>query len=67
MNKKVQQILAIAGVVLLVGLYILTLIFALMDNEYSTYLFKASIYATITIPVLLYGYLLIYKVLKNRK
>ena len=56
--KKLQRILAILGVVLLLALYASTMIFIGW--------FKASIAATIIVPVLLYAYMMIYRYLKNR-
>ena len=64
--KKLQRILAIAGVVLLVGMYAATLIFALSGSPESDGWFKASIACTIIVPVFLYANMLVYKVLKNR-
>lgn len=64
--KKLQRILALAGVVLLLALYASTLIFALSGSESSTGWFRASIAATIIVPVFLYAYMLIYRYLKNR-
>lgn len=63
--KKLKQILALAGVVILVGLYLLTFISSFIVTEYQASLFQASIYATIIIPIFLYGYMLIYRVLKK--
>ena len=53
--KKLQRILAILGVVLLLALYASTMIFALSGSENSIGWFKASIAATIIVPVLLYA------------
>ncbi|MGN0251800.1 MAG: hypothetical protein ACI4EH_10630 [Oliverpabstia sp.] len=64
--KKLQRIMAIAGVVLLVGMYAATLIFALSGSPESDGLFKASIACTIIVPVFLYANMLVYKVLKSR-
>ncbi len=60
-----KRILALIGAGLLVLLYLLTLVFSLMHTPYSTALFKASILATIIIPCLIYGYQLIYRLLKR--
>lgn len=65
--KKTKRILALTGVILLVLLYTSTLIFALIDSPWAMTCLKASVGATILLPVLLYGYQLIYRVLKNRK
>ncbi len=62
---KAKRILAMAGVIILVGLYASTLVFALMNNEHSMRLFMASIYATIIIPVMIYGYMALYKIAKK--
>ena len=64
--KKTKRILAITGVFLLTCLYISTLVFALIGSPVSADLFKASISATIIIPVLLYGYILTARVLAGR-
>lgn len=56
--KKTKRILALVIVVLLVLLYLSTLVFALLDAPVFTSLLKASVAATILLPVLLYGFLL---------
>ncbi len=61
--KKLQRILAIIGVVLLVGMYLITLVFALMDSPMASRLLMASIACTVVIPVLLYAFQLVYRVL----
>ena len=63
---KLKRIGAIALVVLLVGLYITTFILAFMKSPTAQALFQGSVIATIALPVMLYGYMLIYKYLKNR-
>lgn len=61
--KKVKKILAILGIVLLAGLYVSTLVFALMDGELSFRLLQISIFCTIAVPVLLYVCNMLYKLL----
>lgn len=52
------------GIIVLAGLYIMTFIFAATGSSY----FTASLYASIIIPVLLFVYQLIYRVVnKNKK
>ena len=58
--KKAKRILALSGVVLLVALYVATLVFALLDSPNSFALFKASVYCTIVIPVIVYSGTLIF-------
>lgn len=59
--KKVKQILALLGVIILIGLYVSTLVCALSSSENFMNLLMASIYATVIIPVLLWAYTLIYR------
>ncbi len=59
--KKTKRILALIVVILLVLLYLSTLIFALLDAPVFTSLLKASVAATILLPVLLYGFLLFHR------
>jgi len=67
MNKlKIKRIGALALVVILLGLYITTFILAFMKSPTAQKLFQGSVIATIAIPIMLYGYMLIYKYLKNR-
>lgn len=63
--KKVKQILAIIGIVFLVLLYLSTLICAIIDRTETMRLFQASILATVIIPVLLWAYSFIYKLIKK--
>lgn len=64
--KHFKRIFAFLGVILLAGMYICTLVFVLIGSPLADNLFKASILCTLLVPVLLYGYSLIYRVLKNR-
>lgn len=63
--KRMKRILCLAGVIFLLGLYLVTLISAFFTTKATAGLFKACVFSTIIIPILLYGYILIYRVLKN--
>lgn len=63
--KKVKQILAIIGIVFLVLLYLSTLICAIIDRTETMRLFQTSVMATVIIPVLLWAYSFIYKLIKK--
>lgn len=63
--KKLKQILALAGIAVLIGLYAATLISALSSSENFMDLLMVSIYATVVIPVLLWTYSFIYQLLKK--
>lgn len=64
--KKIKQILAILGIVLLVGLYIITLVCAITDQSQTMSMFKASVFASIIIPVLIWAYQFIYKLVTKK-
>lgn len=66
MKKNMKRFIAIIGLVILGALYAATLISAIFTTPEAPQMFKACLYATIVVPVLLYGYLLIYKVMKQR-
>ena len=59
---KIKRIFAIIAVVLLVALYGSTIVFAMSDNPNAVYMFKASIFCTVIIPIILYSYILVYRV-----
>lgn len=61
--KKVKQILAIIGIILLVVLYGSTIICAFLDIPDSMNLLMASIAATFIIPVLIWTYSFIYRLI----
>lgn len=63
--KKIKRLLAIVGIALLVFLYLLTLVLALTDDPNTMHAFRASIYCTVLIPVLIWAYTFIYRLLKN--
>lgn len=65
--KRTKQIFAIIAVILLAGLYISTLVFALMDSPNAFDCLKASIYATIIIPIMIWAYTVIFKLTKKHK
>jgi hypothetical protein len=67
-NKKshtIKRVLAALGAFLLFSMYALTLIFALIDHSAAKGLLKASIACTIILPVLLYAFTLVYRLVKG--
>ena len=65
-TSKIKRFGALALVVILISLYMTTFILAFMKSPTAQKLFQASAISTIALPVMLYGYMLIYKYLKNR-
>ena len=51
---KLRSITALLGIIILVGLYVLTFIFALIDDQNTMHLLGESIAATIVIPIMLW-------------
>lgn len=68
-DKKIspKQIAAMICVVLLVGMYVATLIVALLDFSGWDRLFQACLVATIGLPILLWIYIWLYKQVKEKK
>lgn len=64
--KKAKQIAAIISIILLAGMYVLTLVFAIFDRSETMALLKTSVYCSIVIPVFLYVFLLITKLIKDK-
>jgi glucose dehydrogenase len=64
---KKQRIFAMIGVVILIGMYALTMVFALMKSPAAKALLMASIYCTIAVPVILYGIILISRNARGRR
>ena len=64
--KNIKRVAAMAGVLLLVGLYVATLVSACLVTPATKNLFLASTVATVMIPILLYALQLIYKWIGNR-
>lgn len=63
--KKSKRILALIGAVILFAMYGITIIFALIGSEHSLKCLRASIACTVIVPVFLYAYMLVYRVLKK--
>ena len=65
--KKLKRILAMLGVVLLVGLYLATAVSAVLVTPATKDLFLTSLVATVIIPILLYVLILIGRLLGRNK
>lgn len=63
MKKRTQQILAIIAIILLLGLSILTTIFAITGNPN----FLGMLALTIFVPVIIWGYMIFYKYVKSNE
>ena len=59
--KKYTRIFAFIAALLLAGLYVSTLVFSLMSHPMAANLLKGAVAATILIPVILYGCILVYR------
>lgn len=58
---KLKRTLALVGVILVLSLYVISFISALFANELSSGLFLASFFSTVTIPIMIYGFIAVYK------
>ena len=64
-HSKPKRVAAIAGIVLLAALYLVTLCLAIFGNENTHSWFMACICATIIVPIMIWVYLWLYKMLKK--
>ncbi len=64
--QKLKRILALAGVIFLVGMYVIVFILGLTASPATKGALMAAIACTIVIPVLIYAMLLIARVLGTR-
>lgn len=64
--KKKKRIFAWIGIIFLVSLYLATLIFALIGSSQAFDMFKMCLGFTIVIPVLLYVYGMLHRVLHSK-
>lgn len=65
MFRKFKRIFALAGAVLLAGMYLITIVLAFTDPTASKDWLMASVLCTIVIPCFLYAYILVYRYLKK--
>ena len=67
-KKKItsKQVVALAGVVLLAAMYLVTLVVAIFDQDSSGRLFQACLVGTIAIPLLIWVYIWMYGKLNGR-
>ncbi len=64
--KKTKQVLAILGIVLIIGVNLLLVFAAGTASEDNMSTFNAAIVTVILVPVLLWVYLFFYKLIKKR-
>ena len=64
--KRGKRILALAGVVLILLMYGCTMFFAIFDNSETMSMFKASLVTTILVPILLWVYTFIFKLVSKK-
>lgn len=63
--KKKKRIFAWIGIIFLASLYLATLIFALIGSSWAFDMFKMCLGFTIIIPVLIYVYIMLHRVLNS--
>ncbi len=66
MNNKKRQVFAIIAIILLGGMYVAALVFAIIDNPISNELLKGSFALTLVVPIFLYIYTWLIKKTKER-
>lgn len=64
---KYKRQLALGAVILLLLLYASTVVFALIDSPLAQNLLMASLFCTVVLPAILYGYYIMVKYMKQKK
>ena len=65
--KNIKQILAIAGIVMILGLNVLLVFAAGTASEDDMGMFGGAVVAVVMVPILLWIYMYIFKLIKKRK
>ncbi len=60
-HSKFARIMAIVAIVLLVGMYVTSLVFALIHNSFANTMLKISLTGTFAIPVIIYLIMMFYR------
>ncbi|MCI7262877.1 MAG: hypothetical protein SPF91_05145 [Clostridium sp.] len=63
---KQKRILALFAALLLVLLYAASIVFALIGSPFTQSLLMASLFCTIVIPAVLYGYLVVIRAMQHK-
>lgn len=68
MKKRTNavRIMAVIGIILLAGMYIASLVLALINNSTADKLLRLSIFATFIVPFMIYIFMMFYR-LSHRK
>lgn len=64
-QKKTKRILALIGAILLLLLYVVAFVATVLDHTSDMRYWKAAVAATIIIPVLIWAYSFVYRLLKG--
>lgn len=59
--NKIKRIASMIGVLLILSLFILSLVAAIFAKEAAMGLFLSAIFSTIVIPIMIYGFVEVYK------
>lgn len=64
--KKLKRIFALIGALILIGMYVVTLVLGLTASPAAKDALMAAIACTVIVPCLIYGMMLVARVLDNR-
>lgn len=64
--KRGKRILAMAVAIVLIGMCVSTLVFAVFATPAAKEFFKVSLLATLMLPILIYVYLLLYRLITGK-
>lgn len=59
--NKVKRISSMIGIILILSMYVISFFSAIFASEKAPGLFLASIFSTIVIPIMIYAFIAVYK------
>ncbi len=67
MKKRGKQILAMAGVIILIGIYIALFFTSIFDDPDHMSMFLGCVCTVIAVPIMIWGYLTVIRLLGKNK
>jgi hypothetical protein len=64
--NKIKRIASIIVVIFILSLYLITFLSSLFVSKYTKELFMASIFSTMVFPIVIYAYMLIYRLVHRK-
>ncbi len=61
---KLKRILAVAGIILILSMYVIAIVSAFSDSPNSKSWLMAAVFSTVIVPIVIYTFQMVYRLLK---